>query len=124
MPSPSGCAVIYIFQIIFSRCNNLLFRDTHCKNDYMKTILNPWAKQLHYLRYSRLIYTGLLFAAIVLLFLKDWQNGFSMLGISLVVTPSNYRITWAGQPLWRHSWRIIHLMVLFAAMAYLIISKL
>ncbi|MBD1365311.1 hypothetical protein IDJ77_15955 [Mucilaginibacter sp. ZT4R22] len=89
----------------------------------MKTLLSPSA-QLCSVKYNRIAYAGLLFAAIVLLILKDWQNGFCMLGISLVADPFDHRVTWAKRPLWQRSWLIVHLAILFAAMLYLTISKL
>jgi hypothetical protein len=89
----------------------------------MKTLLTQSA-QLRSVKYNRIAYAGLLFAAIVLLLLRDWQNGFCMLGISLVADPFDYRITRAKRPLWQRSWLIVHLIILFAAMLYLFISKL
>ncbi|AMR30321.1 hypothetical protein A0256_02260 [Mucilaginibacter sp. PAMC 26640] len=89
----------------------------------MKTLLTP-SEQLRSVKINRIAYTSLLFAAIVFLILKDWQSGFMMLGISLIADPFDYRVTWTKRPLWQRSWLIVHLVILFAAMFYLIISKL
>ena len=88
----------------------------------MKTLLTQ-PEQLRSVKINRLAYAGLLFAAIVFLILKDWQNGFCMLGISLVADPFDYRVTWAKRPIWQRSWLLVHLAILFAAMIYLLISK-
>lgn len=88
----------------------------------MKTILTQSA-QLRSVKINRIAYISFLFAAIVSLILKDWQSGFSMLGVSLIADPFDYRVTWAKRPLWQRSWLLVHLAILFAAMIYLLISK-
>nr|WP_294947221.1 hypothetical protein [uncultured Mucilaginibacter sp.] len=89
----------------------------------MDTLLTP-ARRVCPPKYNRVACAFLLLAAIVLLILKDWQNGFCMLGISLIVAPFYNRYTPAKRPLWQRNWLIVHLTILFAAMLYLIISKL
>jgi len=69
--------------------------------------------------YNKLIYGGFLVLGLYfLLFKKDPGEAVIYLGIALIGDPFDQEKSWSARPLYQRIWLILHLVLLFATIAY------
>lgn len=79
-------------------------------------------KTRHFTAFSRYAYFFFLLMVIFLLVKGDTEWATIIFGLSLAFDPFDQNVKWSNRPLYQRVWLIVHVLVLYAGFAFLLIK--